>query len=401
MNIWRAGLKSVRHRPLNSGLSILLLAFGLGLIMVLLSAQSSFEQAFTRNIRGIDMVVGAKGSPLQLILSSVYHVDAPTGNIKLEEFEKLSRNPMIAKAIPLAYGDNYRGFRIVGTDSNYTAHYEVDIAQGRQFQQVMEVCLGAEVAAVTNLKIGDHFHGSHGFEEEGEHHDHRDFEVVGIYAPSGTVIDKLITTPVNSVWAVHDHGGEDHHHEDGSHHHPPKEITAGLLSFGSPMATLSLPRMVNKNTNMQAALPAIEVNRLFTLADSAIQFLNALGLLLLILAALSVFASMYQSLKDEQPQLAFLRAMGTPRIKIMTLVLVKALILSVLGFVGALLLSQMALWLITDFIAGEYQYDLAAKLWSTENLYLFGAVLALSLVAGAIPALQAYRLNIVKTLANA
>ncbi len=387
MNVWRTAYKSLSHRALNSLLSILLLAFSTGLVLLLLNAQERFESSFKRNIKGIDMVVGAKGSPLQIILASVYHIDPPTGNIPLSEFEKLAKNPLVKSAVPLAYGDNYRSWRIVGTDSTYAQWYDLEIAEGRPFTKEMEVCLGQAVAEATGLKVGDRFEGSHGLQEEGEHH-HHPFKVVGIYKASGTVLDELILSPIASLWEVH--------HQEG-----PKEITAGLLQFKSPMANITLPRMVNKNTPMQAALPAIEINRLFSLTATSLKFLNILAYLMIIIAALSVFLALFQGLKDDEPQLAFLRAMGSPRHKILKLVFAKGLILALLAFLLALTFNLISFALIAEYLSPAYRSPWIDLIWDSKTLYTLLSLLVIVSVASVLPAWHAYRINIIKSLQNA
>ncbi|PTM05245.1 MAG: hypothetical protein DA405_04400 [Bacteroidetes bacterium] len=399
MNIFRLALASLGHKKLHSFLSILLLSFSLALIMVLFTAKDSFEKSFTRNIKGIDLVVGAKGSPLQIILSSVYHIDAPTGNISLSEFEKLAKNRLVKKAIPLAYGDNYKGKRIVGSDSNYAALYNVKLADGRSFQKAFEVCIGANVAQTLELKMGSLFHGSHGFSEEGESHAQQDFKVVGIYAQSGSVIDDLILTPLASIWLAHEHPAEEAHDHD--HEEVEREITAGLIQFSNPMATLSLPRQINSQTKMQAALPAIEVNRLFSLAQSALDLLEALAYILLFIAGISIFVSLLQGLKDEEPQLAFLRAVGISRYKVVLLVWTKSIFLSFIAYFFALILAIISLELLSLKLPNLTSGLGLQTLQNPMQLWLLFSVLILGTFASLLPAWHAYRINIPKTLADA
>ena len=367
--------------------------------MVLFTAKDSFEKSFTRNIKGIDLVVGAKGSPLQIILSSVYHIDAPTGNISLSEFEKLAKNRLVKKAIPLAYGDNYKGKRIVGSDSNYAALYNVKLADGRSFQKAFEVCIGANVAQTLELKMGSLFHGSHGFSEEGESHAQQDFKVVGIYAQSGSVIDDLILTPLASIWLAHEHPAEEAHDHD--HEEVEREITAGLIQFSNPMATLSLPRQINSQTKMQAALPAIEVNRLFSLAQSALDLLEALAYILLFIAGISIFVSLLQGLKDEEPQLAFLRAVGISRYKVVLLVWTKSIFLSFIAYFFALILAIISLELLSLKLPNLTSGLGLQTLQNPMQLWLLFSVLILGTFASLLPAWHAYRINIPKTLADA
>ena len=272
-------------------LSLLLLSFGVGIISMMLLLENQLSEKFDKNIKDIDFVLGAKGSPLQLILANVYHIDAPTGNIKVSEAQRIIKNPTIKEAIPLAYGDNYEGWRVVGTTARYAEFYGVKLKEGKVFETPFEVTVGCYAAKELGLKLGQTFKSNHGLDKEGEEEEghHQLFTVVGIYEASGTVIDRLILTPVESVWEVHDHGeheesahagivsaeehdaeathadhtdehaaeeGHDHaaeeghdHVEDEHAHEEDREVTAYLLIKRLPMAPMILPQLV-KNTNI-------------------------------------------------------------------------------------------------------------------------------------------------------
>lgn len=212
MNLVRLSLAYTRARPLNALLNVLLLALGIATIVVLLLFMDQSQQRLTRDARGIDLVVGAPGSPLQLILSSVFHADVPTGNIPLAEARRVMAHSLVAQTIPLALGDSYRGYRIVGTDHAYVRHYQAQIGSGRLWKAPMEAALGARVAAETGLRVGDRFVGSHGLTPGGHAHDDAPTTVVGVLATTGTVLDRLILTSVETVWLVHD----EHHHPAGA-----------------------------------------------------------------------------------------------------------------------------------------------------------------------------------------
>ncbi len=398
MKLSKISLNNVRHNPLSSFLSVLLLTFGTGIIVLLMSASEKIDEQFTRNIRGIDMVVGAKGSPLQLVLSSVYHIDAPTGNIELSEFEKISRHPMVKKAIPLAYGDNYQGFRIVGTDTSYPMRYQAQLSQGRWWQQPGEVVIGASVDKLKPLELGAKIYSSHGVSQSIEQHEDFAYTVKGKLAPTGTVIDKLILTGVESVWAVHEHKEE---HGSGEHSEHPREITAGLISFKSAMGNLMLPRMVNENTNMQAALPAIEYNRLYGLMSDGVATLRALAILIVVISAISVFISLFKSLRERRHELALLRSMGAGRLQLFYIILLEGFIIAFIGYVLGLVFGKLGFLALSEMLSSSYQYQLDLDLISREELLLLPAVLTLGFLAALLPAIRAYRLDISKTLADA
>ncbi|HSK13182.1 MAG TPA: ABC transporter permease, partial [Phnomibacter sp.] len=263
--------RNLVHKPLNALLSLVLLMLSVAIISLLLVAGKQVSQKLDNDLRDIDMVVGAKGSPLQLVLSAIYHVDAPTGNIPKREADKLAANPMVESAIPLAYGDSYKGYRLLGTTPAFIQLYEAELATGAMFEKSMEVVAGAGVAKRTGLKVGDTFHGTHGEDVRGQVHEEVEYKVTGILAPTGTVIDQLLLTNVESVWHIHDeaHGEAEqpHQHMEGEEHHDDedRQITAMLVKFRSPMAIMMLPRTINEQTSMQAAVPTLEINRLLNL----------------------------------------------------------------------------------------------------------------------------------------
>lgn len=202
-------------RPLSTGLSLILLIMGTGLISLLLLLNKQLDNQFNRNMKDIDLVVGAKGSPLQLVFSAVYHIDPPTGNIPMAAAQNLMRNPMVKKAIPLAYGDSYQTYRIVGTTKAYPRHYGAEIETGDWWKEPLEAVVGALAAEQLGLKTGDTFLSNHGFDNnEEEVHGDMEFKVVGVLKPSNSVIDQLILTGMESVWMVHDHEGEHDHNDD-------------------------------------------------------------------------------------------------------------------------------------------------------------------------------------------
>lgn len=219
----------LRDRALTTALNVLLLAIAVATLVLLLQFSTQVSERFERDAKGVDLVVGAKGSPLQLILSSIYQIDQPTGNVPLDSVDLLRGDPAVARAVPLALGQNFRGFRIVGTEAEYLQIYGAKLAQGRMNKAEAEVVIGASVARATGAKLGQKFLGSHGLGEEGaQAHEAHPFVTIGILAPTGTVIDRLIVTSVESVWDVHgiEHekesgkdGGEAHDHAAGDVHH--------------------------------------------------------------------------------------------------------------------------------------------------------------------------------------
>lgn len=442
--------KNLINKPLNLALSLILFALGVGLISLLLVLNDQLEEKFEKNLAGVQLVVGAKGSPLQLILSSMYHIDAPTGNISVKQATPFLRegHPVVDVAVPLSLGDSYRSFRIVGTEPHFLDLYEAEVKQGNLWETTMQVTLGADVAQATGLKIGDTFQSNHGFDDNEDlvHDEATPFVVVGILAPTGAVIDQLILTRFSSLWAVHDghdhadeahedeehdHDGHDHddHDHDGHNHdndheehdheehdkaaqaeepypnalidYPDKQITSMLIQFkGRNIQALNMQRNINENTEMQAATPAIEINRLYSLMGTGTKALRWLALIIIIVSGLSIFISLYSSLKERRYELALMRVMGASRGKLLLLIVLEGLILAALGYLLGMLLSHGAMYVLADQMKQTYQYNFAWAKFLPEEAYLLGGSLLIGLVAALIPALQASSTDISETLAE-
>ncbi|WP_223584676.1 ABC transporter permease [Sphingobacterium sp. GVS05A] len=448
-------------------LSILLTAFGISILAVLSITGETFEKQLDNNSKNIDLVIGAKGSPLQLILSSVYHIDNPTGNIPLDELEPLRQNPLVQLAVPLSLGDNFKGHRIVGTDSSFLAIYDTKINDGRIWQKNFEVVIGEQVAKKNNLKIGDQINSSHGLSKDGHSHDEHPFTIVGILKQNNNVTDNLILTNLESVWDVHGishdhtdhetaaqkekrereedreetvkahlhHHGEDlpensaaqaatnekeHHDHDheghADHEHEEEavfvksigadmvkqnglEITAVLIKYQSPAAIGILPKMIDQQTDMQAASPAMESTRLFSLLGVGIDSLAILAYVIMFIAGLSVFINLYNALKQRKYDLAIMRTLGASKGKLFNIVLLEGLTITIVGGLIGLLLAHLALYYISNQTSQSADFIEAFRLHPKELVFLLVACL-IGVLAALIPAIKAYKTSISGTLSN-
>ena len=385
--------RNLRAKPLQTALSLALLGFGVGMVSLMLLTEKQVNDAFERNIKDIDLVLGAKGSPLQLILANVYHIDAPTGNINQRAAEKVLKHPYIDSGIPLAYGDNHEGYRIVGTEHSYVAHYGATLAEGQLWAAPYEVTAGARVAENLGLHVGDTFFSAHGLKDQTDIHTNKTFTVVGILEPSGTVVDQLLLTPMESIWYVHMEDGEVLDPET-------REITAMLLKKRNPLAVLTIPNTL-RDTNMQVALPAIEVNRLtqqFGLGTSA---LRAIAMLIMALSFASIFISVLDNIRARRHELALMRTMGGTPGTLYRLLLLEGGLLSVAGTVLGLVLSRVGMTVLSQVVEAQFHYDVAAMGILGSEWALAGAAILVGLLASAIPARRSLRLDISRTLSEA
>ena len=410
--------KNIWFKPLNTILSVILLTSSVAIITTLILVEKQFEEKFSSNIEDVDLVLGAQGSPLQLILSSVYQVDAPTGNINFDSAKVWMNNPYVEKAIPLAFGDNYRGYKILGTTHDYLTKFKAKVSDGRLYEKNFEVVVGSEIAQKLNLKLGDEFFGTHGDAEEGEVHENYAYKVVGIATHTGKVVDNLILCTIPTVWQMHHgheenpgHGEEGHVHQEGEHEHeasdltldePNMEITAVLLKIRNQMAKLTWQRVIPQNTKMQAVSPAFEVNRLFGLFGIGVTALQYLAYGIMLISGISIFIALFNTLKERKAEFALLRVNGAGRFQLLKVVMIESLLLCVVGFVFGTILGRVALSFLSNSSEEDFKmsFNPYEFLWEKEGI-LFLVTIFVGFIAALIPAIKAYNLNISKTLANA
>lgn len=436
MKLSALALAYLKDKPSHSWLHILLMALGMMLMTALFLLGHQFEQRIYRDAAGIDLVVGAKGSPMQLILSSVQHIDIPTGNIALEDARKIQKHPHIKQAIPISLGDSYRGYRIVGSEASYVRHFKAELAEGEMWQQTMQAVLGSQVAAQLGLSVGDRFSGSHGLVEGGHAHKEHPYHVVGILHRTDTVLDRLIVTSLESVWDLHrdvphkkphknpakkqsyghakhgHHSHDDHHHHHDSHAHSKqkqrarkqhqsheqkakeREVTALLVTYRNRSAVMSFPRYVNQKTAMQAASPAFEMARLTELVGFGSDSLLIFGGLLVAVSLISVFIALLNSVRERRYDLAVFRTLGASHNTLFRLVLIEGLIIA---FIGSLL-GMLAGHLIIEFIGVNtskgQEMGLTGWLFLPSLCWLWGGVMGASALACLIPAWHASKAEI-------
>jgi putative ABC transport system permease protein len=403
----------LKAKPLNTALNIFLLSLGIAVITLILLFSNQLQQKITDNAKGIDLVVGAKGSPLQLILCNIFHIDFPTGNINLREAERLAKHRLVKNAIPLALGDSFQNFRIVGTSQLYPQLYKAELASGNWWKEDLEVTIGASVATGSKLKLGDQFESSHGLTKEGHAHEESKYIVSGILKPSGTIIDNLILTNIGSVWKVH--GESDNRAEvskmDTTKSYSrlvsgsllsdsTKEITSLLIKYKNPIAAIQLPRYINTQTNMQAASPSFETARLFTLLGSGADALMGLAYLLVFISALSIFIALYNSLKERKYDLAIMRTMGASKTKIFVTVVAEGVSLTLAGVIIGLCMGHVVIYLFTNLVVASQKAGLTAWIFYVEEVYILIAGILLGFICSLVPAWQAYRMNIHKVLSQ-
>ena len=415
MHAFLLAVSSLRARPVFSGLAMLSVATAIALLCGLYLLSGAVAAGFQRNAEGIDVVIGAKGSKLQLVLSSVYHADIPSGNIDSGALAGLRADPKIRAAIPLVIGDSYRGWRVVGTTPDYIEHYGADFAGGRLFTGPFEAVAGA----ATGLAVGHSFAAVHGLSTgDGDIHDDHPYKIVGVLKPSGTVLDRLILTSVESVQQLHaaphshDHeeAGEHEHGQHDAHHHDEDEheasaahqITAILVKTRSPLDTVNLPRQIDRQTDMMAAVPAFEMTRLsknFGIGQDAV---TAGGIILLLLSTLMMFCTLGAGLSARQYDLAVMRVLGASPATLFSTVMWEGLLVGTLGAAIGIASGHVVAALVASAVPGFQGIVALSSLWhlSIIDAALLGAGALAGFLAALPSAITAFKLDIAGLLAR-
>ena len=429
MNLFTISFSYLASRLQNTILNIIMMAVGMMLITILLLFSYQMANRLSSDAKGIDAVIGAKGSPLQLILSTIYHLDIPTGNIDLQTAYKIKKHPHIKHIIPISLGDSYKGFRIVGTKPSYLNHFKAEFASGNIWHNSMEAVIGEQVAKNTNLKIGDYFLGNHGLVETAQVHQEKAYKIVGILKSNNTVLDRLIITSLNSVWAIHNHEEshdahqhkehEKHHNKENKHKHDEehehhehekhkkeitpetnREITALLVNYKNKMAAFTFPRYINKNTNMQAASPSFEIARLIKLIgigkDSIILFSG----FLIILSLTNIFISLLNSVYHRRYDLAIFRTLGASRKKIFLIVIIEGMIITIIGSLIGIILGHLLMEIMGNYTMKGAELGLTGLIFLPQIFILWLSILFTCLLIYLVPAIRAYKTDIKEMLTH-
>jgi putative ABC transport system permease protein len=414
-------------RPLAALLNLLLLTLGLASITFVVLVSHQVNRTLEKDLGGVDAVVGAKGSPLQLIMAGVFQIDQPPGNVPLAQVQKLAALPQVGHVIPLALGDSYRGFRIVGTTAAYLDHYRVRVAQGELWRRPLHAVIGTEVARDTGLQPGSRFTAVHGFSADGDPHDDSPFLVMGVLAPCNCVLDRLVLTTVESVWRLHEKrqgqglrlapsfsmapaaaasaaegaasasavpaDGEPAVVTQGRSQEPQPEVTAALVTYKVPQGAAAFLKYVNTQTTMQAASPRVEVDRVLRLLGVGTEVLRGLGAVLLLTAALSVFVALWNAVRERRMDLAMLRMLGATPTKVSVLLLCEAFWLALLASALGLALGHGLTAVVGYLLQAQQSIPITGWHWVAEEVWIPIAALVVALVAATTPAISAYRLD--------
>jgi len=416
----RAGLgllvrRSLREHLFSSAITVTSVGLATGLVLAVFAIQEQSLRAFTASPLGFDAVLGARGSPLQLVLNAVFHLETSPGNLPWTLYEAIADDPRVERAVPYALGDNYRGFRIVGTSRELFQGASRDgqpplrvAPGGRLFEPARrEAVLGSTAARKTGLRLGDRLHPYHGvvFDETARHDE--EYEVVGTLEPTNTPADRVVWIPIEGVYRMEGHvlrgSGDAYEPESGvaipDEH---KEVSAVMLELTAPQAGFFLDQLINKQG--KAATLAWPIGRvmadLFDKLGWAVRVLALVAYLVVVVAAASIVASIVNTMQERSREFAILRALGARRRTVFASILLEA---ATIGFLGAglgFLVYAGILAATHSVVRSQTGVVLDVWIWHPVFLAAPAAVVLLAACAGLLPARMAYRTDVAGHLAS-
>jgi len=399
MSLWRIVLRSLRQHAFSSTVTALSIAMAGGLLMSVWSVRVQTREAFSRINGGFDAVLGARSSKLQLVLNAVFHLEASPANLAWSDYEAIRDHPGVTRAVPIAMGDNYRGYRIVGTVPELFT--EVEYAPGRRHALqgkgrwfkpgYKEAIVGSLAARRLQLRVGDHFHPYHGLDfNEAEEHEEDEYVVVGVLEPSNTPTDRVLWIPLEGVQHMTGHAPE-----------TASQVSAVLVQLRSPLVGRTLEMAYNKKDNrLTFAWPiGATMVELLDKVGWLQRVLELVAVLVALVAAASVMASLYNSMNERRRQIALLRALGARRTTVFMTVLLESTCIATLGMAAAYGCLAVIMAVVGSVMRRETGVELSILHWQPVLLWAPAGMILLGALAGVVPALKAYRTEVAPNLA--
>ena len=409
MMLLRLGLASAWNRRYTLMLTLLSVALAVTLLLGVERLRHATKAAFAQSISGSDLVIGARSSPVQLVLYAVFRLGEATNNLRWSSYESISQLPMVAWSIPLSLGDSHRGFPVLGTTAAYFTHYRhgaaksLSLIEGRPFTTHFEAVLGAEVAARLGYRLGDRIILSHGAGDFslGEHAD-KPFVVVGILSPTGTPVDRTVHVSLASIEAIHLDwiagapipGLNIPPDQVSKFDLQPKTITAVLVGLKNRAAVFRVQRQINEFAAepLLAVLPGVALDELWQVVGLVEKILLLVSALVVVIGLAGLVAVVLASLNERRRELAILRSVGASLPQILALLLIEGILLTICGaLLGFALLSSLGV-VFAPMLESRLGLSLALALPNSQEMKLLGMVVLTGAMSSLIPALQAYRL---------
>jgi putative ABC transport system permease protein len=409
MSLWRIILKSLRQHWLSTGMAIFSIGLGVALLISVVSLREQAHANFTQVGLGVDAVLGPKGSPLQIVLNAVYHLEEMPGKIPWPYYQKVLKDPLVESGIPFCTGHSYAGFRVNAIDGRFLTDFEYlpgkhfsfrpeDGGQGRPFGTGEEAVAGWEVAKELGLHLGDTFNPVCGVTAGPVHKNNIRF--VGIMGRTGTPHDRAIYIPLTTFYTLEGHEAvaqmavDEEHREISGAYLKVRHLPGGAMNPG----IMDLKYNINQSSEAQLVVPSEVLPSLFSIIGWVDNTLVAIALLVTLLSAMFLLVALLSALRERRRDLALMRSLGATRRTVLGLMLSESVVMAVLGGAAGLVLGHAIVAIGAYFIRVETGLRFSETYLSWADIGLFPAIIVLGLVVGTIPAIQAYRTGVLKNL---
>jgi putative ABC transport system permease protein len=387
--------RSLRQHLLSTIITALSIALAGGLLISVWVVKVQSKNTFTKVNCGFDAVLGARGSKLQLVLNSIFHLEASPGNVAAADYEFIKRNRLVKSAIPIAVGDNLRGFRIVGTvpemfSVEYSPGRRYALSEGRLFDPAAkEAVVGDFAARKLGLKIGDSFHPFHGLVYDAANQHPDIFKVTGILAPSNTPVDKVVWIPIHGLQTLSGHDPR-----------TATDVSAVLIQLNAPMAGFAMDMMYNRQGNrLTFAFPiGAIIADLFSKISWFDQVLALIAYLVALVSAAGVLVAIYNSMEARRRDIAILRALGARRRAIVGAIVLEAASVGTIGMIVSFGVYGVILSIVAAVVRAQTGVRLEPWAYNPAMLWAPVVMIALCAIGGLVPAWKAYRTDVAENL---
>jgi len=409
MPILHLCLRSLWNRRATAAITIAAISVSVALLMGVQMLRVAAKEGFTQTVSGADLLVGARTGPLNLLLYSIFRIGDATANVSWASYRKIAGHPDVAWTIPLSLGDSHRGFRVLGTNNDYFAHYRfaaqqsLTFSSGGPFRDLYDAVLGSDVASSLHYRLGDEITLSHGLGTVNfaEHKD-KPFHVVGLLARTGTPVDRTVHVSLEGVSAMHIDwqsgvqappafrvGAAEARKRDLT----PDGITAFLVGMRSKVMTFTLQRAINeyRPEALLAVLPGVVLDQMWSLVGVADTALTVVAGFVVLAGLLGMLTSILTSLNERRREMAILRSVGAMPRHVFTLMLFEAGALAVLGVMGGVCLTYVVLLAGRSVLASRFGIYVPVMLPSLQEAGILTLIVLAALAIGLLPAAQAYR----------
>ncbi|MFA0549187.1 ABC transporter permease [Vibrio splendidus] len=405
--ITHLALKSVLNRKATAILTILTVAVSVILLLGVERVRTEAKSSFANTISGTDLIVGGRSGQVNLLLYSVFRIGNATNNIDWKSYEEFSQHNAVKWAIPISLGDSHKGFRVMGTNHSYFENYRygskqpLTFQQGKEFNQLFDVVIGADVAKKLDYKIGDHIILAHGISDVAfSRHDNLPFTIVGILAPTGTPVDKTVHVSLEAIEAIHvgwESGANLGHTPNAEalkqRDFQPKQITAMMVGLKSKIQTFALQREINnyRQEPLSAIMPGIALHELWEMMAVAEQALLIVSGFVVIAGLLGMLSSLLTSLQERRREMAILRAMGARPRHVFGLLISEASALTFLGITLGVVVLFALIAVVAPIVQQSYGINISISAITPHEWKLLMLVQIAGIIIGFIPAFRAYR----------